>query len=186
MNLEKSVFKINRGLMTNIGLVLTILGATVAPSYADSHAESNTAKDTRLQAGVLVCEGDGGWSAIITSEKTFQCTFSSSSGDVRGEYSAVIRKFGVDFGMRGNTTLTWLVFGSANMVGENYAVGSLEGSYFGVGSDASVGVGLGVNVLAGGGADSFVLQPVSVQVQTGLSISAGVQSLELKYVGSLD
>jgi hypothetical protein len=139
-----------------------------------------------LQAGTLACSGEGGWGAIITSKKAFRCAFTSSDGAVRGEYTGQIRKVGIDIGKTGQTALIWLVFGPESKIGDNYAPGSLEGSYAGVGADAAVGIGLGANALVGGGPNSFALQPVSVQVQTGLSIAAGVQTLNLQYVGPLN
>lgn len=149
-------------------------------------AASPAAAQTRLQAGVLACSGEGGWGLIITSRKTFNCTFSGDDSGLRGQYTAVIRRVGLDLGKTGNTSLVWLVFGPADMVGDNFIAGSLEGTYVGVGAEAAVGVGLGANALIGGGADSFALQPVSVQVQTGLSVAAGVQRLDLDYVGPLE
>ncbi len=144
---------------------------------------SQTAAQSRLQAGVLSCSGEGGWGVIIGSTKRFRCTFASSDGSVRGRYNAVVSKFGLDIGVTGHTALSWLVFGPADTVGENYIEGSLEGAYSGVGVDAAVGLGVGANALVGGGPGSFALQPVSIQVQTGLSIAAGVQTLTLRYVG---
>jgi hypothetical protein len=49
-----------------------------------------------------------------------------------------------------------------------------------------VGLGVGANALVGGGPGSFTLQPVSVQVQTGLSVAAAVQTLTLDYAGPLN
>ena len=39
--------------------------------------------ETQLRTGTLVCQGDGGWGAIITSKKAFSCTFASTDGTVR-------------------------------------------------------------------------------------------------------
>lgn len=165
------------GLATT-GLIFALTVAAFPPSPANAQ--------TRLQAGTLACSGEGGWGAIITSKKDFRCAFTASDGTVRGEYSGQIRKFGLDIGKTGQTALMWLVFGPEGKTGDNYAPGSLEGSYVGVGADAAVGMGLGANALVGGGPNSFALQPVSVQVQTGLSLAAGVQTLDLQYVGPLN
>ncbi len=140
---------------------------------------------TRLQAGTLACAGEGGWGLIITSKKTFRCTFSANDADIRGEYVGEIQKFGLDIGITGDTVLMWLVLGPAEKVGNNYIPGSLQGEYGGVGAEASAGMGLGANALLGGGEQSFALQPVSVQVQTGLSVAAGVQTFSLRYVGPM-
>ena len=163
------------------GLVTALLVAVFITLGVSSASAQST-----LRAGVLVCSGEGGWGLIITSTKNFRCTFSSDNGAVRESYYGVIDKFGLDLGITGKTSLTWLVFGPAEVVGSNYAAGSLDGNYGGVGADAAVGLGLGANVLVGGRPGSFTLQPVSVQVQTGLSIAAGVQTLSLQYTGSLN
>ena len=157
------------------GAALGIAAAAMTPTVVGAAAD--------LQAGTLVCKGDGGWGAIITSKKNFNCTFASSDGVTRGMYTGVIRKFGLDIGVTGDTTLGWLVFGASEKVGENFAPGSLAGEYVGAGVEASVGVGVGANALVGGGDENFALQPFSIQVQTGLSIAAAVQTLTLVYVG---
>ena len=169
-----------RSLPGGIAAGLALAAAAIATAPTDAGAQA------LLRAGVLVCDGGGGWGAIIGSTKSFRCTFSSDQGAVRESYSATVQKFGLDLGVTGNTTLTWLVFGPANLVGAHYAAGSLDGSYGGIGADASIGVGLGANALVGGGQNSFALQPVSVQVQTGLSIAAGVQTLDLTFAGQVN
>ena len=160
------------------GAALALATAAIVPAAAN-------AQGSGVQFGTLVCKGDGGWGAIITSKKDFNCTFASADGTVRGSYTGVIRKFGLDIGVTGDTTLTWVVIGPASMVGENYAQGSLAGNYAGVGVEASVGLGVGANALVGGSEEAFTLQPISVQVQTGVSVAAAVQTLTLEYVAPL-
>jgi hypothetical protein len=60
--------------------------------------------------------------------------------------------------------------------------GELAGNYGGVGANASVGVGGGGNFLVGGPQNSYALQPLSVQGQTGLNVAAGVADIELEPV----
>ena len=60
--------------------------------------------------------------------------------------------------------------------------GDLAGNYGGVGANASVGVGFGGNFLVGGPENSYALQPISVQGQTGLNVAAGVADIELEPV----
>ncbi len=163
-------------LLASAAITLAVVGA--GPTTA--HAAAG------IQAGTLVCKGEGGWGAIIASRKTFNCTFGSIGGKFRGSYTGVIRKFGLDIGGTGDTTLTWLVFGPAKLIGDNYKLGSLAGEYVGAGAEASLGLGVGANALVGGSENSFALQPVSVQVQTGLGIAVGVETLKLEYVGPLD
>ncbi|MBP0575028.1 DUF992 domain-containing protein, partial [Mycobacterium tuberculosis] len=59
----------------------------------------------------------------------------------------------------------------------------LEGTYLGASAEATIGVGLGANVLIGGFSRSIVLNPVSVQGQTGLTAAAGVAGLSLALAG---
>jgi hypothetical protein len=59
--------------------------------------------------------------------------------------------------------------------------GSLAGGYGGVTAGAAVGVGAGANGLVGG-ANSFALQPLSVQGELGLNVIATVTGLELEPV----
>jgi len=59
--------------------------------------------------------------------------------------------------------------------------GALEGEYAGATAQATVGVGLGANVLVGGLDKSVALQPVSVEGSTGLNVAAGIGSISLKH-----
>jgi hypothetical protein len=56
----------------------------------------------------------------------------------------------------------------------------LAGTYAGATAGGTVGAGVGANVLVGGSDRTVVLQPVSVQAQTGLNIAAGVSRMELR------
>ena len=60
------------------------------------------------------------------------------------------------------------------------APGALAGDYVGASAEASAGVGVGANLLVGGSDESFTLQPVSVQTQTGVNLALGVTSFELR------
>jgi len=62
---------------------------------------------------------------------------------------------------------------------QGFPVGALAGTYTGVSAEATVGLGLGANVLLGGSNKSFALQPISVQGQVGVNIAAGVARLDL-------
>src|SRR6266404_674178 len=58
--------------------------------------------------------------------------------------------------------------------------GDLSGNYGGVQGNASVGLGVGANALVGGSNNTFALQPVSAEAQTGLNVSTGLADLELR------
>ncbi|WP_264296529.1 DUF992 domain-containing protein [Mesorhizobium sp. B4-1-4] len=57
--------------------------------------------------------------------------------------------------------------------------GDLAGSYYGVNAEASVVTGGGANLLVGGLDSAFMLEPLSVQAQTGINLAVAVTSLEL-------
>jgi hypothetical protein len=56
----------------------------------------------------------------------------------------------------------------------------LAGDYTGVSAEATVVVGGGANLLVGGSSQTFTLQPLSVQAQSGLNVAAGVTSFQLR------
>jgi hypothetical protein len=63
----------------------------------------------------------------------------------------------------------------------NPTPGSLSGTYAGATGSATVGVGVGANVLVGGSGNSIALQPVSIEGTTGLNVAAGIAEMTLTY-----
>jgi hypothetical protein len=57
--------------------------------------------------------------------------------------------------------------------------GALAGSYAGTTASATVGVGLGANVLIGGSNNTIALQPLSIEGNTGLNVAAGIAAITL-------
>ena len=127
-----------------------------------------------VKIGVLNCRVDGGVGFIIGSSKDVNCVFHRTNGRTE-HYKGSIGKLGVDVGITGETVLGWVVFAPGLT-----RPGSLKGSYTGASAEATVGVGVGANVLVGGFKQSINLQPVSLQAQTGLNVAAGVTSLHLR------
>ena len=99
-----------------------------------------------------------------------------ADGMPEDRYVATIRKVGLDLGITQETALAWGVYAPVARLWP----GDLSGDYVGAQGSASVGVGLGGNVLVGGSANSIALQPLSVQGQVGLNVAAGLESLELR------
>ena len=62
---------------------------------------------------------------------------------------------------------------------KNVKAGALAGGYGGVTAGASVGVGMGANVLLGGFQKSFTLQPLSMTGQQGVNLALGVANVVL-------
>jgi len=144
--------------------------AALAASIASANAMP-------LRAGVLQCEGGQNVGFVVGSATSLQCVF-QSEGRRPEPYIATMHRLGLDLGVTDQTKLTWAVNAPTGRVGR----GDLAGNYGGVGANASVGVGGGGNFLVGGPQNSYALQPISLQGQTGLNVTAGVASLELEPV----
>lgn len=127
-----------------------------------------------VKVGVLNCRFDSGVGFIIGSSKDVDCVFKRTGGG-REHYVGTIGKLGLDIGVTTDGVLGWVVFAPGKT-----KRGSLKGSYTGASAEATVGLGVGANVLVGGFKQSINLQPISLQAQTGLNIAAGVASLNLR------
>jgi hypothetical protein len=157
-------------LSTLFGIALTTLVASVATANAQQQQQ-------QLQIGVLECEGGQNVGFVVGSVTTLQCVF-QGEGRRPEAYLATIHRVGLDLGFTQQTRFSWAAYGPTSRIGR----GGLAGRYGGVGANASVGVGFGGNFLVGGPANSYTLQPVSVQGQTGLNVAAGIADIELQPV----
>ena len=130
-----------------------------------------------VRAGILQCEGGQNVGFVVGSATRLECVF-QSEGRRPEPYIATVRRYGLDIGFTEQTKFSWAVNAPTGRVGR----GDLAGSYGGVGANASVGVGGGGNFLVGGPQNSYALQPLSVQGQTGLNVAAGVADIDLQPV----
>jgi Protein of unknown function (DUF992) len=130
-----------------------------------------------VRAGILQCQGGQNVGFVVGSVTSLECVF-QSEGRRPEPYVATVRRIGVDLGFTEQTQFTWAVSAPNSRLGR----GELAGNYGGVGANASVGIGGGGNFLVGGPQNSYALQPISVQGQTGLNVAAGVAGLELEPV----
>lgn len=128
----------------------------------------------RTKAGTLTCDVSAGVGLIVASKKAVTCLFTPTQPGPREVYVGSINKFGLDVGATSGGELMWSVFAPSNK-----KFGALAGQYGGAGAEATVGAGLGANVLVGGSDRTVALQPLSVQGQTGLNLAVGVAGLEL-------
>jgi hypothetical protein len=148
-----------------VGLVSMIAAVSLAgPASAEN-----------VKVGSLRCDVAGGLGLIIGSSKEMSCRFVSSRGRVE-HYYGTIRKFGLDIGQTNAGTLAWDVFAPTG----GSLRRALAGDYAGVGASATLGAGLGANAMVGGRGNSFTLQPLSIQTQTGLDLAGGVSSMTLR------
>jgi hypothetical protein len=129
----------------------------------------------RVQVGILECRGGASVGFIVGSVTNLGCVL-RVEGMPEDRYVATIRKVGLDLGITQESSLAWAVYAPVARLGP----GDLSGNYAGAQGSATVGVGLGGNVLVGGSQNSIALQPLSLQGQTGLNVAAGLESLELR------
>ena len=150
------------------GVAITML----ATSFAGTNAQ---APMTRVQVGILECRGGASIGFIVGSVTNLGCVL-RAEGMPEDRYIATIRKVGLDLGITAESALAWGVYAPVTRLGP----GDLAGNYAGAQGSATLGVGVGGNVLVGGSANSIALQPLSVQGQVGISVAAGLESLELR------
>jgi len=159
--------------MIRFSTVCTLAFATLAAGAAGA-----ATAQTRVQAGILQCWGAPTTSFIVGSVHQLACVFQSDRGP-RYRYYAIVRRFGLDVGFTEQSALAWAVYAPTHWIGP----GDLSGNYGGVTAGAAIGVGGNANALVGGSNNSFALQPLSFEGQTGLNVAVGVAGLELRYGG---
>lgn len=145
---------------------------TIALGLALGAATPITAQ--QLKAGVLSCDVSVGMGRVLGSHKPLSCSFTPYGEGRREDYDGSITKFGLDLGLTRSSRIVWVVL--TNTVADP---GFLDGKYFGVSGEATVGAGVGANVLLGGSNRTVALQPISLSGQTGLNIAIGVAALQI-------
>jgi hypothetical protein len=149
------------------GVALATMGlAATTPARADT------------QIGLLSCKSAEATSYLIVSDQPLNCVFTPSAGGPVQYYEATLRRLGAQAGYNSSVTLGWAVLAPSLHVGP----GALAGIYGGVSAGAAFGVGAGANGLVGGNNNSFALQPVSFEGQSGFNVVATATEVELQAV----
>ena len=128
----------------------------------------------QVGAGVPTCDVSAGMGLVLGSQKLMSCSFTPDGEGRREDYDGSITKFGLDLGLTRGSRMVWVVF-TKTVAGPGF----LAGDYFGASGEATVGAGLGANVLLGGSNRTVTLQPISLSGQTGLNLAIGVAALQL-------
>jgi hypothetical protein len=163
-----------------VGSLATVSAAVAAdlPTYRETTAYREPDAGGGVRIGYLACDIGGGVGYLLGSAKAVDCVFHSSRGG-HERYTGTIRKLGVDVGFTTRGRLVWAVFAPT----AGYHAGSLGGIYDGATVEATVGAGVGANVLVGGTSGSIHLQTISVQGQLGLNAAATGTSMTLHPIG---
>jgi hypothetical protein len=132
-----------------------------------------------VKIGTLTCDIGNGGGYVLGSAKELDCVFHSSfRGDPPDRYTGSVKKLGIDLGYTARGRLVWAVFAPT----AGYHRGSLGGVYYGASAEATLGAGVGANVLLGGTKGSIQLQPLSVAGQLGLNVAAAGTTVTLASV----
>ena len=154
-----------------LAIAIFVLGLAAGTVGLNSPAHAQAVK-----AGVLNCNVSSGFGFIFGSSRAVNCTFAPGGGPPQ-HYGGAINKFGVDIGYVQGAVVVWAVLAPTT----NPGPGSLAGHYVGATASATVGVGVGANVLVGGSGNSISLQPVSIEGNTGLNVAGGVAAMTLTF-----
>ncbi|PRD44844.1 DUF992 domain-containing protein [Phyllobacterium phragmitis] len=158
--------------------VLASSGSAIAADVISRGAPVYEEPDQRdgVRIGYLDCAIGGGVGYVLGSAKQADCVFTTAIGsEPLDRYTGVVRKMGVDLGFTTRSRLIWAVFAPT----AGYHHGSLGGLYQGATVEATVGAGIGANILVGGTSGSIHLQTVSVTGQLGLNLAATGTSVTL-------
>ncbi len=155
--------------MKKIATIAAALGAAMMAT-APAHAAG-------VKVGTLTCDVEAGWGYVLGSQKDLSCVFKSATTNQVSHYTGDITKLGVDIGYTNAGVLIWTVIAPSSDMQPD----ALEGKYAGATAGATAVVGGNLNVMIGGLDKSVTLQPLSVEGNTGLSITAAVGAMELDY-----
>jgi hypothetical protein len=161
-----------------VGAALAVAGATTAGAADLVRTNPTPDPDARdgVKIGYLTCDIAGGTGYVLGSAKEVDCAFHSAMGsEAIDHYTGQLRKLGVDLGFTTRSRLIWAVFAPTT----GYHRGSLSGLYNGATAEATLGAGVGANILVGGTTGSIHLQALSVTGQLGLNVAAGGASMTL-------
>jgi hypothetical protein len=164
--MERKVMSMKFGACSAFAAALLGLASTTMPAHA------------YVEVGMLSCRSPGTAGYIVFSARAFDCVFTPSSGAPPQYYQGNVGRFGAQIGFTNDVALAWAVFAATSRVGP----GALAGGYIGVSGGVAVGIGAGANGLVGGLNNSFALQPISLEGQTGLNVIATVTGLDLHAV----
>ena len=155
------------------------LSVLIAAAAVGALATPPAMAQQTLKVGVLHCEkvpGEG-VNLLIHSVSVIDCAFITPDGreSYKGEAGIGL---GIDLEWSNDKTISYAVVAAT----KNVPIGShaLAGKYYGVRGSASVGVGVGAQVLVGSGDKNVTLQPLAVESGTGFGVAGGLGYLYLE------
>jgi Protein of unknown function (DUF992) len=152
---------------------LATTGVALALALAIAPATAQDAGRTRV--GTLTCSISPGVGLVVGGQRQLSCIYASARGRGREAYEGAVSTLGLDSGATTGGQMAWAVFAPGTL-----PRGALAGTHTGATAGGTVGAGASANVLVGGPDRRIIMQPLSVQGQTGVNVAAGVSTMELR------
>ncbi len=162
-------------MMRNLGLALA-LGLLALTGAAAAQTGS-----PGIKIGVLKCNQvpGSGVNLLIHSTVQVTCLYTSVTGERQAIYKGETGiGLGIDLNWNKSETIAFTVFGVSLDTGPDKH--PLAGKYLGARASVALGIGLGAQVLVGGGRNQFTLQPLAIEQTKGFGVAAGLRYLYLE------
>ena len=159
--------------MNAIRIAATVLVALIFAAPASAQTPK-----TWTQVGMLTCKLNPSIGFIIAGHQSMECRYVPSEGGPPQAYEGALNTVGIDIGISAGGVLGWAVLAPTGGI----PAGALAGEYVGASGDLGIGIGAGANVLIGGSARTFALQPISLEGSIAVNVALGVSGLKLRPV----
>jgi len=156
-----------------IGMAVIALFSSQQPLAAEEVSSAGA------KAGILTCKTipGSGLNLVLHSTVDVTCEFKSTAGGSVERYKGETGiGLGIDLNINRKETIGYTVMSADFKAGTH----QLAGKYVGGGGSATVGVGVGAQVLIGGSKNSISLQPIALSASTGAGVAGGLTYLFLE------
>lgn len=156
--------------MKKIAFISSLLLVTVlwsSAGYAGSY----------IKVGLLKCIKSGkGINILIHSQFPVRCIFKDASGGKEKYRGKTGVELGLDLQKLEKSKMVFTVFALGDLKAGKK---SLKGRYIGGSISLTIGVGVGVHALVGGGNNHIALQPIALESTKGIGAAAGIGFLDI-------
>lgn len=151
--------------------------ATAAAALGAALLAAAPASAAGVKVGTLTCDVEAGWGYVLGSQKDLNCVFKSATNGTETRYTGDVTKLGIDVGYTNAGVMVWGVVAPS----KDMQADALEGTYAGATAGVTAVVGGNLNVMIGGLDKSITLQPISVEGNSGVSVTAAIGAMQLRH-----
>jgi len=157
-------------MIKKIAFVSSLFIATVLWSSASD-------ADSFIKVGFLKCIKSGkGINILIHSQFPVRCIFKDASGSKEKYIGKTGVAVGLDLKKLEKSEIVFTVLSIGNLKAGKKL---LAGRYIGGTVNVTVGLGVGVHALVGGGKNHIALQPIALESTKGIGAAAGIGFLDI-------